>query len=127
MSSPLMSRIAPAAPASGVVIKLTKPVEGHHGLIREIVLKEPTFGDWVECGDMFKRTLIKPAGDGIERMSLDMDTGAVARWFHRLSGQPSAVLAQLSYQDAMVIYNHVQLLVGDTSKGNSPTPPTSSG
>ncbi len=111
------------APGAGltdaITVKLSKPLEGHQGIIHEIKLKSPTFGDWIECGDMHRASLVKPGADGAERVLLDLDHAAVARWFQRLSGQPMAVLAQLAYEDGKVIMGHVDRLVGATTRGNA--------
>lgn len=130
--SPFMSRVAAATqtnvlpPGAAAVVKLTKPIEGHEGLIHQIALKEPTYGDWLACGDMFTSTMLRPV-DGAERVQIEVDTRAVSKWVHRLTGLPNAVLAQMSYEDFKAVFAEVNALVGKQQKGNSTTPPPTSG
>jgi hypothetical protein len=121
---------APRAPVGtdAAIITLSKPITGHQGPIPEIRLKEPTFGDWVECGEFERQYLHGNVGNGgMAKIELTVDPEAVARWFQRLSGLPMAVLTQMTYEDSKRIYVQLKLLAGTTDKGNSQTPPMSSG
>jgi hypothetical protein len=108
--------------ATGETVKLTKTVQSPQGPLNEIRLREPTFGDWLDCGDWQK--FIREI-DG--RVESSIDPAAVGKWFQKLSGLPMAVIVQLSYQDGQRIYGALDRLVGVQRTGNSQTPPGNSG
>jgi len=104
-------------------IALSKPIQGHHGPINEITLREPNLGDWIECGE-FQKTSMHIDEQGTRTMSVEPDPKAVANWIQRLSGVPLPVFAHMEYRDFQKVYRELQRLtaeeVGDA--GNSPTP-----
>lgn len=109
-------------------IPLSKPIPGHTGEITEIALREPTVGDWFECGEMSRTTVINPAQfGGAQAVEIKVDEKAVAAWFQRLSGLPMATLAKMNMKDARAVFGEIRRLVGELDSGNSVTPPTSSG
>src|SRR5690606_1066138 len=103
-------------------IELAKPLPGHHGEITRIELREPDFGDWIECGDLHETTVIDPAGmargePGAARVTLRPE--AVAKWFQRLSGLPYAAIAKMSLKDARAVLGEVADLVESLDVGKS--------
>ena len=112
-----------AAPRNIVsTIELSKPLPSHNGDIAVIELREPEFGDWVECGDIHETTVIDPAAmargePGAARVTLRPE--AVAKWFQRLSGVPFASLAKMSLKDARAVLGEVVDLVGSLDVGKS--------
>lgn len=111
-----------AAIEEGEIVTLTKPVQSPKGPVTSIRLREPTFGDWLDCGDWRK---ILRDEDG--RMEFAIDPAAVGKWFQKLSGLHMAVIVQLSYPDGQAIYAALDRLVGAQRTGNSPMQPGSSG
>ena len=114
-----------AAPLRTIVstIELSKPLPGHNGEISRIELREPEFGDWIECGDIHETTVIDPGGmargePGAARVAVRPE--AVAKWFQRLSGVPYASLTKMSMKDARAVLGEVVALVGSLDAGNSP-------
>lgn len=64
-------------------------------------LRRPTFGDWVQCGDIQKTYLVADASAAVDgNASIDMvtDPESVAAWVVNLSGQDAAEIAQLTMQ-----------------------------
>lgn len=108
------------------VVRLSRPLPGHRGEIYEIHLRRPTFGDWIECGDIHKTRVQNPGATEMT-LSVDVEAAAVAKWFERLSGLGMAQLARLEMGDARAVFRAVARLVGQLDAGNSATPPSSSG
>lgn len=107
----------------GETVTLTKAVQSPQGPLTSIRLREPTFGDWLDCGDW--NMIIHHKDD--DRAEIKIDPAAVGRWFQKLSNLPMAVIMQLSYQDGQDVYQALQRLVGKQRTGNSPTLQGSSG
>lgn len=91
-------------------IKLTKPIEGAQGMIREITLREPTFDDYLRCGDV-----AVPSKQSDGSMSVSVNRDALALWMQQLSGIDVLTLGMLSMRDSNEISSVVLDLV---SAGN---------
>jgi hypothetical protein len=109
-----------------VRIELKRPLAGHQGTISVIELKEPTLGDYIDCGPTVRRVAHDPRVAGELRVEIVEDTAALMSWATRLSGQPEAVLRTLSPADGRAVLSEVGRLVAEFDQGNSPSAPTSS-
>ena len=115
-------------PPAGHTVKLSRPIEGHGGLISELHFRPPTFGDWVEIGDFETTEFILDEATGNRRGCVRVTPEAVARWFQRLTALPSSVLAQMAFSDGQACYRKLQeLMTVVGTLGNPPTSPGSSG
>lgn len=84
----------PAAAGTPKTIKLTKPIDGMHGMIREITLREPTFDDYLQCGDV-----AVPSKNPDGALSFSVDREALSLWMQQLSGIDQLTLGDLSMRD----------------------------
>ncbi len=109
-------------------ITLSKPIQGHHGPISELTLREPTMGDWIECGEL-QKTSMHIDEQGTRTMTVQPDPKAVGNWLQRLSGVPLAVFGHMEYRDFQKVYRELQRITSDEvgDAGNSPTPSPISG
>lgn len=124
---PASAAAAPAGPKAVATIALKKPIEGQHGSVRQISLRDADFGDYLDCGELYTVAATGAIGsDGKpEALQLTLNAGALMRWIERLSGLNQLELRQLSMPDFRAIEHHVRLIVGN-GEGNSPSEPTSS-
>jgi len=91
-----------AAAAGGTRIELTTPIIGHRGTINEIVLREPTMGDYLDCGQvMITYGLAAGAAGDVERIQVVEDRVAIMRWMVALSGIEEALLRMMSVPDGI--------------------------
>lgn len=123
----------PAAPSAFaadnhivVRIELTAPLLGHHGAIGVLELKEPTFGDYLDCGPLVRNIAMDPQGEGKMKVEVVDDTEALAQWAQRLTGQPQAILRTLRPRDAFALRREISRIVAEFELGNLPSAPTSS-
>lgn len=133
-AAPPMPPRAPAPPSNGAayqpapaaVVQLANPVAGHHGMIAEIHLREPTYGDYIDCGPLIRRILSDdPDQPGRTRIEAVEDGEALTKWICRLSGLPEAVLRLLSWRDGKAVAREVAAIIQEMDAGNSSARTTS--
>lgn len=138
MSNPLTQRAAslrngqgaaapPPAyqPAPAARIRLEKPIPGHHGDIAEIVLRAPTFGDYIDCGQIMRRVISDdPDRPGKLRIEPIEDQKSLMAWVSTLSGIGETQLRLMSWTDARRLAAEVMKIVQAADEGNSPAGPT---
>lgn len=62
-----------------------------------LTLSDPTFGDWLRCGDLQRQTIMNPREAGGDvAIEFTVSRTAVASWFKRLSNLTEAQLGALS-------------------------------
>jgi len=108
-----VSRPDPASASSGPArtIKLSKPVDGHGGPLTQIVLREPTFDDYLKHGDVSKASR---SDDGA--ISFAVDRVALIGWAETLSGVDRLTLGALAMKDVNRLTQLIVELVG--AEGN---------
>ena len=111
-------------PASAVTIELGRQVMGHNGPINAVHLREPTIGDWIDCGALTRRVAFDSA-DGERKIEFIEDAAAVMRWMVRLSGLPEAVIRQLNMKEGSAVAAEIFRMIADVQSGNSQSAPTS--
>ena len=104
-----------------VIIELSQPLPGHDREYWQIELRKPTFGDWLECGDIHETVIHDPKGmqlgdGGAVQVKINHD--AVAKWFTRLSGLSFASISKLSMPDSRKVLREVVAMVGSIDSGN---------
>lgn len=107
--------VQPAAQRSVAIaasIPLSRPIQGHTGPITAIELRQPTFGDWLECGEFERHYMIGDPEAGLQKIEISVDPEAVGRWFQRLSGLHMGVLTQIALEDSRAVYRHLQRIAG---------------
>jgi hypothetical protein len=114
-----------AEPVIAARIELAHPLSGHAGAIGELTLKVPTFGDFIDCGPV-QRHVARHVGTPDFAVEIREDQDAMMRWMIRLTGQPEAILRQLSPRDAFAIRREIARMVAEFEQGNSGSAPTSS-
>ena len=111
----------------GAQVRLTRAIETIDGPVTTLTLREPTFGDWLDCGELNSAVAVTDgAGGQPGRIEIQTNREAVMRWLARLSGLDQAVLTQLTMTDFRQAHLALQRIVGDM-EGNSASAPTSSG
>lgn len=87
-----------------VVIPLTIPIQGHEGLVREVVLRAPRAGDFFALGEIYAHGFSQK-GDITYRAE---NTEVVRAYIERLVESPNALLLEkLSLVDAMKVKGRV--------------------
>jgi len=110
-----------------VAIDLVKRIPGHHGDISRIEIREPTFGDYVECGPIVRNVWSDDAErPGKPRMESIENPAAIMKWAVALTGIPESVLRLLGWKDARAVMGEVFAIVQELEKGNSQAGPTTS-
>lgn len=112
-----------AAPHSlaDIEIALLRPLVTHAGDLRKLTLRVPTFGDFVDLGEV-TRMFAVPSETDPEQMGqveLKVDRAAVMRWASRLSGHDRVVLGQLAPADAQKLMSAIVQVVGLFTKAGS--------
>lgn len=120
------SAAQPAAPFAGAVVRLTRPIATHKGDVAEIRLKQPTFADFIELGDIDTVVAIGVDDASGQPQGLEVKTNhkALERWAVRLTGLDTVVLNLLAPADAGALMREVRLALKPFSQGNSQTGPT---
>ncbi len=85
---------------SEIRIPLTRPVPGHHGDVRELVLREPTFNDFMDLGDPYQ---IAQSPEGSNFAIVDPEV--VRGYFERMLIEPKhpELLTNASIKDAQAV------------------------
>jgi hypothetical protein len=83
------------------VRKLSKTIMGHQGPISEIVLRRPTYRDFMDLGD--PKTFIVIEGGWVPQHDLQL----IERYVERLSGIQSLLLVQCDYTDGIALRDAV--------------------
>ncbi len=123
---------APATTGPGeslvaVRVELATPMSGTRGPIDTLDIREPTFGDYLDCGPLTRNIAMRPSEDQSEmRVEVIEDHNALMRWMCRLTGQPEAVLRQMRPRDAFAVRKEIGRIVAEFELGNLPSVPTSS-
>lgn len=108
-----------------VEIELSRPLPGHAGPISVITLREPTFGDFIDCGPIRRQIAGDPRASGGMKIEIIEDVDAIMRWINRLSGIPEAILRALSPRDAYAVKSQIAAIFNEFDQGNSQAAPTS--
>lgn len=106
----------PAAPPGGRRVELRAPLIGHHSTINEIVLREPSLGDWIDNGPVARRIMVSRNGE--DALELVEDTAALLRWMCALSGIEEALLRTMKAHDFRPVARAVFELVSGNDEGN---------
>jgi len=116
-----------AAPVDdgSITIPLSKPIQSHQGPKTVLVIRQPTFTDYIANGDIDTAVASGMGADG-KPTSLEVRTNheAIMRWAATLTGFDRLVLSQLAPGDAGEMIRHVRQAILPFSQGNSPAAPT---
>ena len=117
---------AASATAGSVTLPLTRPIVTHQGPKSEIVIRAPTFTDYIANGDIDTPVASGVGPDG-RPTTLEVRTNheAIMKWASALTGLDRLVLSQLAPGDAGEMLKHVRMAIQPFSQGNSPAAPTS--
>lgn len=112
--------VAESAPIAlgSVTVPLSRPLVTHRGDVHEITLRAPTFGDFIDLGEV-TRMFAVPSERNPEEMGqveLKVDRAAVMRWAVRLSGHDQVILSTLSANDAQRLMAPIVQLVAAFTK-----------
>lgn len=127
--SPVSPASAALGPESNVAVRveLGVPLSGARGAISVLEIREPSFGDYLDCGPLTRNIAMRPSDDESNmRVEVVEDHVALMRWMSRLTGQPEAVLRQMRPRDAFAVRKEIARIVAEFELGNSQTAPTSS-
>lgn len=117
---------AKAAPDVGDVlpVPLSKPLATHKGEVRQIDVRVPDFGDFIEIGEIESvlKTGETPDGQPILKSSIDRER--LMRWMVKLTGIDRAILSTLPPLDAYRVSLAVTKVVEIFSVGNFKGGPT---
>ena len=113
----------PAPEPQGTEIKLTSPITANGQEIAAITLRDPNFGDWLDCGELQETILhdVDPSNFQMganQKVEIRNSPKATIAWFTRLSGLRAQVLRQISMGDFRRIHGALQKLVGEADPGN---------
>lgn len=73
-----------------------------------LVLRDATFGDWIEIGDISRSTVVNPRGAGGDRaVEIKVNAYAVAQYFEALSGERPDVIRKLPYAASRLAYREL--------------------
>ena len=125
LAPPRMAPAAVAAPSEApsspppisvdggpVVVALTTAIPGHRGDISEVTLRAPSFGDWLEIGDIQRMTYIDAELEGGPRSArIEIIEARVGAWIKRLSGLHDAQIGKLTMKDGAAVYAAVKELL----------------
>lgn len=106
---------------AGVLVPLKSPLPQARGQVQELLLRRPTVGDWITCGDAsVQRVAVQQDDDtaALRQIEMRIDRAAVNRWLMALTGQPEALLALLDYEDARNVYAHLRGMLAGLDVGN---------
>ena len=106
-----------------VRIELTRPLTGHSGPVQVLNLREPTMGDFVDCGSLTRNIAHDPRVLGDMKIEVAHDHLALLRWMTRLTGHGEVVLRQMGARDAAAVKREIERLVAEFEQGNSPSAP----
>jgi hypothetical protein len=126
---PAVNGLAPTVSddAIAVRVELGVPLSGTRGAIGTIEIREPSFGDYLDCGPLTRNIAMRPSEDASDmRVEVVEDHNALMRWMVRLTGQPEAVLRQMRPRDAFAVRREIARIVAEFDLGNSPSAPTNS-
>lgn len=104
-----------------VQIELARPITGHNGPVQVIQLREPTLGDYIDCGSLTRQVALDPRVVGEARIEIIDDNAALMRWFVRLTGHGEAILRQLGSRDAWAVKKEIEQLARGFDQGNAPS------
>lgn len=126
-AAPAAASVQQVAPATaGETIPLSKTIQTHQGPKSELVLRAPTFTDYIELGDIDTAVALSLAADGKpEQLEVRTNHEAIMRWASALTGHDRVVLSQLAPRDAGALIRAVRLAIAPFTQGNSPAAPTS--
>lgn len=116
-----------SAPApAGAVVPLSKSITTHKGSVSELVVRAPTFTDYISIGDIDTPVASGVGPDG-RPTQLEVRTNheAIMRWASALTGHDRIVLSQLAPADAGELIRAVRVAIAPFAQGNSPAAPTS--
>lgn len=77
----------------------------------DFILREPTFGDWVACGDINRQFLVASPdqSDGATAtIEFALDPAAIAAWFPVLTGQTAASIRGLDIHDGKRLFQQLK-------------------
>lgn len=111
-AAPPAAPTAAPLPAGPMTIPLSKVIPGHRGDISEVTLRPPTFGDWLEIGDIQRQVFFAPEIEGGQpSFRLELQEARVGAWIKRLSGLHDAQIAQMTMADGAAVYAAVKDLL----------------
>lgn len=107
----------PARPIAAT-ITLSKPLQSHEGEVKKIELREPTYGDYIDLGEIVTETMIKdPNGGDTPNVRVSHDTDAIHAWLVRLSGVDENILRLMSFPDGKAAILAVKRLMQGAPAG----------
>jgi hypothetical protein len=108
-------------------IELSRPIDSHDGPRASIDVAEPTFGDWIDCGPLFRRIAEVEEATGKVRVEVIDRPEALMAWIRRLTGLHDAEVRQMTPRDSQALRSVVMDAANEFDQaGNSPPAPTSS-
>jgi hypothetical protein len=126
----LQPRLAPAPVSAAlpdatiaVRVELTRPLTGHNGPVQVIDIREPTMGDYVDCGPLSRKMAHDPRFSHEMKIEIADNPQALMAWMVRLTGQQEAVLRQLGARDSFAVKSEIERLVSEIEAGNSSSAP----
>ena len=116
--APQMPEPAPEPEPQGTEIRLTSPITVSGQEIAAITLRDPNFGDWLDCGELQETILhdVDPSNFQMganQKVEIRNSPKAAIAWFTRLSGLRAQALKQISMTDFRRIHGALQKLVGE--------------
>lgn len=79
--------------------------EGHAHAPAELRLRDATFGDWLEFGDIERQTVVNPRSTGGDSaVEFKVNPATVAHYIEALSGEPASVIHKLPFQTGRKLY-----------------------
>lgn len=114
---------AAAAPGSGDVLRvlLSRPVPTHKGELRELAVRVPDFGEFIELGEITSVLRFGETPDGQPILKTQIDRDKLMAWAVRLTGVDRVILGTLPPPDAYRLSLSVTRVVEIFTQGNSPS------
>lgn len=113
-------------PAGAVRVPLSRPIDGHGGPVREVILREPTARDFFRLGEPFAQAYGKDGGDGTLVYQAE-NNDVVQAYLEALIIVPDViVIGGLSLADAMRVKAALLGFFRDAREAQSEMPATPS-
>lgn len=88
---------------SGKTIKLSTPINWHRGQIKEIILREPKYRDYMKFGEPTTWVSVNEGGAFLQE-----NVQTLARWIEELADCEVTALDQLSLKDTLALRGAVR-------------------
>lgn len=112
--------VAPTPIGHGATITLSQALTTHRGPVREIFVRVPTYGEFIDLGEIDKVYVLElDEGNRPSKMESTMDRQALMRWMVRLTDLEAHVLGRMSMADGRKVETAVRRFVQALAEGNS--------